>query len=393
MLICSLILMIAIPAAARAGGLGAAEAAGVTAVAWVYFWVGYVLEGHLGFVLLVAGLAGLVIWAVEGRRTMALTFGGASMTMLIVAGSGSLWHVTRVLEPVRFMVPLNLLLTIPAGTALGRGTVGLAGLAGGGRRGAAVAGIGWLAVLASAWIAIPRTVRTLTDRRPLAVGMTSEMFEVVEWLRTKTDPTARILFEDQLRILDSTDPESVHCTPLLPVLLGSDRRQFIGGLYQAAFIRHHQMAAFGDFRLGDRPIDEWTPDMLREYLDLYNVGWVVCWSPLSRFWFDRYPAAHRVAVLSRYSSHCLPDKPDRQVWDAMVRRAGPEVTTRYLIEGDWNYAIYRVDRPHSYFLRGQGRVTAVDANRIELADVVLHQGTILLSLHWLETWKTDPPCP
>ena len=40
---------------------------------------------------------------------------------------------------------------------------------------------------------------------------------------------------------------------------------------------------------------------------------------------------------------------------------------------------------------GQGRVIAVDANRIELADVVPHQGAVLLSLHWLDTWRTDPP--
>ena len=40
-LFCSLILLVAIPAAAWVAGLGAAEAAGATAVAWVYFWAGY----------------------------------------------------------------------------------------------------------------------------------------------------------------------------------------------------------------------------------------------------------------------------------------------------------------------------------------------------------------
>ena len=258
-----------------------------TALFLPFYYLGFFLDGHLAFGLLVSGLAGLVMWVVEGRRTLALTFGGAAAALMVVAGFGSLWHVTRILEPLRFLVTLNLLLTIPAGTALARGTVGLARIAGGGRRGVAVAGLAWLAVLAVAWMTIPRTVLTLTNRRTLAVGITPEMSELVEWIRTKTDPTARILFEDQLRILEPTDPESVHWTPLLPVLLGPDRRQFIGGLYQTAFIRHHKMAAFGDFHLGDRFIDEWPTDKLREYCDLYNVGWVVCWSPLSRFWFDR----------------------------------------------------------------------------------------------------------
>lgn len=378
----------------RFRGIRQAPSVFLTSDSWrflPYYYLGYLLDGHLGLILLVAGSAGIAIWAADGRRTLAVGFGGAAAALLILGGFGSLWNVTRALEPVRFLVPLNLLLSIPAGTAIARGTACLVRVAGGGIRGFAAAGVAWLIVLVAAGMSIPGTARSLVNRRQLAVGTTPEMTELVEWLRTNTDPSARILFEDQLRVLESSIPESVHWTPLLPVLLRPDRRQFIGGLYQTALIRHHRMAAFGDFRLGDRAIDEWTPDKLREYFDLYNVGWVVCWSPLSRFWFDRYPAAHRVATLPRYSSHLLPDVPNRHEWEAMIPRAGAEVVTRYLMEGDWNYAIYRVDRPHSFFLRGLGRVTSVDANRIELADVVPHEGAILLSLHWLETWKTDPP--
>ena len=58
---------------------------------------------------------------------------------------------------------------------------------------------------------------------------------------------------------------------------------FVGGLYQTAFIQHHKMAAFGDFKLGDRPIDEWSPAEFADYAGRYNVGWVACWSPLSRY--------------------------------------------------------------------------------------------------------------
>ncbi len=62
-------------------------------------------------------------------------------------------------------------------------------------------------------------------------------------------------------------------------------------------------------------------------------------------------------------------------------------------EGEGQYAIYRLDRPLSFFLTGEGRVAAVDLNRIELADVVPANGEIVLSLHWLDTWRTDPPLP
>ena len=36
-------------------------------------------------------------------------------------------------------------------------------------------------------------------------------------------------------------------------------------------------------------------------------------------------------------------------------------------------------------------MSAVDANRVELADVVPEGGAVVLSLHWLDTWRTDPP--
>ena len=203
-------------------------------------------------------------------------------------------------DPGAAPVPRRVLL--PAG---GPGRLGgrsgssgwLARWVGGGGRGAVAVGLAWVAIL-GAWgvgrAAVlpggsarrwPRIGRWSSGSRPRCAGWSS-------WLRANTDLSARILFEDQLRLLEATDPESVHWTPLLPDLLGPDDRMFIGGLYQTAFIRHHEMAAFGDFQLGDRPIDEWSPAEVRRYCDRYNVGWVVCWSPLSRFWFDRFEPAH-----------------------------------------------------------------------------------------------------
>jgi hypothetical protein len=62
-----------------------------------------------------------------------------------------------------------------------------------------------------------------------------------------------------------------------------------------------------------------------------------------------------------------------------------------MAEGARQYVVYRIERPHSYFLRGQGRLSGVAANRVELADVVPEGGEVVLSLHWLDTWRTDPP--
>ena len=267
--------------------------------------------------------------------------------------------------------------------------------AGGGARGGLAALVVWLGLL-GAWASVERDYFRaswyyLALNRPMVVGIKPEMRRLVDWLRDNTDLSGRILFEDQLRLLENTDAESVHWTPLLPALLGADARMFIGGLYQTAFIRHHEMAAFGDFQLGDRPIDEWSSAEFRAYCDTYNIGWVVCWSPLSRFWFDRYEPAKRVATLLRHSTPGRPPSNNEHEWTAMSRMAGPAVATRSMLEGEGAYAIYRVDRPRSYFLKGRGRIVDVGPDRVELADVEPENGAVVVSLHWIDTWQSEPP--
>jgi hypothetical protein len=230
-------------------------------------------------------------------------------------------------------------------------------------------------------------------KHPLVVGFRPEMHRLVQALRTHTDPSARILFEDQLRLLEQTDPESTHWTPLLPFLLGPDRRQFIGGLYQTAFIDHSRLASFGDFHLGDRFIDEWTPEELERYFRQYNIGWVVCWSALARYSFDRLPSARRVAVLPRYSTLGRLFLPEAHTWDVLNARLGRAGALSYIRQNESVYALYRIERTPSFFLRGAGRLASVELNRVELADVVPEDGEIVLSLHWLDTWRTDPPLP
>ena len=355
------------------------------------------VEGRVGLTLLVLGAFGLGSWWFRGLKGSAMAFGGASVGLIVLTGFGSFWEPTKTLEPLRFRVAFLFLLAVPAGSAVARGSGKLARRAGGGRRGTLAVSAVWVAVFGgwgvAEWPFFRACWSVITQHRPLVVGIKPEMRLMVEWLRKNTDLSGRILFEDQLRLLENTDPESVHWTPLLPELLGTDSRMFIGGLYQTAFIKHHQMAAFGDFQLGDRPIDEWSPLQVKNYCETYNVGWVVCWSPLSRFYFDRHEPAKRVATLPRYATPNRPPSPNEHEWRAISARAGSEVARRYMMEGEENYAIYRVDRPRTYFLQGKGRVVAVAPDRVELADVEPDRGAVVLSLHWLETWKTDPPFP
>jgi hypothetical protein len=353
------------------------------------------VEGRTALVLLVLGMAGLLGWWFGGRRASAAAFGGSIVGLLLLTGFGSLWEPTRNLEPLRFRVTVLFLLALPAASSVVGISKTLARLVGSGRLGALAVVVVWGSLLGAwasfEWNYFGLSWWLLSNRRPLVVGIKPEMRMMVNWLRTNTDLSGRVLFEDQLRLLEMTDPECTHWTPLLPALLEPDKRLFIGGLYQTAFIKHHKQAAFGDFQLGDRKIDEWTPSEFRSYAETYNLGWIVCWSPLSRFWFDNYAPARRVATIPRYSSPRRPVSNNEHEWKTIDRLAGFEMAKKYMLEGEYNYAVYRIERPHSYFLKGKGRIVNVEPDRVELADVEPEGGAVVLSLHWIDTWKSNPP--
>ncbi|HVJ80141.1 MAG TPA: hypothetical protein VNC50_03635, partial [Planctomycetia bacterium] len=89
--------------------------------------------------------------------------------------------------------------------------------------------------------AADRSLAEWTDFRPIPAGLPPEATSLLDWLEKSTDRSARILFEDQLRLRERTVPESVHWTPLLPFLVD---REFIGGQYQCTPLLH-RAAAFG----------------------------------------------------------------------------------------------------------------------------------------------------
>jgi hypothetical protein len=210
-------------------------------------------------------------------------------------------------------------------------------------------------------VELSRYWSAVVDQRPFPVGLAPPMIEFVEWIRANTDDSARIMLEDQLRLREATLPESLHWTCLLPIFTS---RQFIGGQYQTAPLLHHH-ASFGDFHLAGRPIIDYSPASLVEFLERYNIGWVICWSPQARAVFDAFTAAERCAVLPRHTSRPTENR----------------------------YVIYRFKRDRSYFAQGSGRVTAVDLNRIELGALVPTAGRVVLRYHWLDTLRSEPVVP
>jgi len=353
------------------------------------------LDGPLSLFILIFGLIGLLSWGVQGEWTRAATYGGAGLVCLALALFGGGYALTQTLEPLRFKVPVHLLLSVPAGSALLLCSSWLSRKLGGGRRGPLLVGVAWFIALATFGAFVPRSLAILKEQllveRPVVAGFKPEMLQLVTELKERTDPSARILFEDQLRLHELRDPESTHWTPLLPYLLGNHPRQFIGGLYHMAFISHHKTAAFGDFHLGGHPIESWSSTDLRNYCDQYNVGWVVCWSPLSRFTFDHWSGAEKVATLPRYHSKDMPVSMNPNEWNYIGSRVGPDRARELMLEGGRYYHVYRVDRPRSFFLVGEGQIDRADFNRLEMSGLKPSQGELVLSMHWFDTWRSEPP--
>lgn len=272
----------------------------------VDYWMGdwsYRADAHIPTVVLLWLLSGLLCrWS--AARGMWL-LGGHLACLAFLTFAGSLLPGVRSLEPLRFQVPMVLGLICLCAAVWLNGTASCFG-----STSRFKVGIVGLCVLATAWLVIrataPAAYVRLTMRRPLPLGIPSEARALVAMLERHTTPDRRILLEDQLRLWEPTDPESTHWTPLLPLLID---RSFIGGLYELAPLPHNY-ASFGDFHLAGRRIDRWSYEELREFLRLYNVGWVVTWSrrtradepPRATEVFAAAPFCRPLLTVPRYSS-------------------------------------------------------------------------------------------
>ena len=78
-------------------------------------------------------------------------------------------------------------------------------------------------------------------------------------------------------------------------------------------------------------------------------------------------------------------------WNYIGSRVGPDRARELMLEGGRYYHVYRVDRPRSFFLVGEGQIDRADFNRLEMSGLKPSQGELVLSMHWFDTWRSEPP--
>lgn len=290
----------------------------------------------------------LVAWACVARldpkaKRLVLAITGASACLIVFAALGAALPHVATLQPNRLSDAAYLFLCIPAGC-------GAAAVAGGlSRPGAsrAVSFAGALFLAASGAFFLREMDRELSSRDiphngaipPEVRGIGPDSRWILSWLKSDTTDQARVLFEtSKARVHDNAHMSGFYAL--------STRREFIGGPYP--FLH---FAGFWDGFVFGEPIGSISPADFRSYLDLYNIGWIIVFSPESKAYLDHQPELARTASF------------------------GP-------------FQTYKVDGPHSFFVSGSGVVTHFGFNDLALDQ--LKGAQVVLKYHFVPGLKAAP---
>jgi hypothetical protein len=303
--------------------------------------------------LLAAGLAGVIVLYLSGKRAAARLLGPSCLGFFLLALAGIAWEMPGRLGGCQLLVPALLYSSVLAaltvcacleGLRRWTGTVAAPLLVA-----ASVPVLGWLAFPAEvvAWGV------GLTRVEPLEIGLGDERLALVEAIAGATNDQARILWEDR-----RGPRQGPRWTALLPVLT---ERAFVGGLESDGGIEHATNGLV-DEQLAGRPLEEWSDGELDEYCRRYNIGWVVCWSEGACKRFAHWPTAG--------GGQPLP--------------ASDEGEPR----------LFTLRRQPSFALTGSVCWRSADSRRILLADAVPahagEDGQIVLSLHYQAGMRVSP---
>lgn len=268
----------------------------------------------------------------------------AAAMLLLFAAFGAANAKLAVLQPNRFIAPAFLLIGLAAAYCVGEYAVSLSRS---GRRAPRLAAT-MAALLFAAYLG-REMVREATPgphghygpasaeltATPAAVG------ELESWIRAHTTADGRILFETSLARVHGGG----HSAGMIALATG---RELVGAAYPFSL----PGLSFWDNAALGAPIGELTEERLLQYLDHYNVGWIVAHSP------GLIAAADRLAIGRR------------------VARFGP-------------IQVFEVRRPLSFLLSGSGRVVARGFNRIEIGGAGGPELT--LRYHWMPGLSVTPP--
>ncbi|MFH1038888.1 MAG: 6-pyruvoyl-tetrahydropterin synthase-related protein [PVC group bacterium] len=279
------------------------------------------------------GLLGIASWK-KDRRPLQIAYLAVIVFFLFIGFRGSWIHpVIDALEPLRFIISLKCLLIIPAAVAV-TGAVEI------------VSSRTVKIILLCAILFLMALLMPFTGR--LSARLPEKADQLIDFLREKTDPSGRILVQNS----DALHTGMYFGTHVLFFPLYMPIEQ-IGGPPGRMPLVHH-FAEFQYHRLFGRHLTEFTGEAVREYLDLYNIRWIVVYSQTARAFFGDRPEITRLIGKVRYHQ-------------------------------ENKFYVFEVLREPDFFIKGSGNITAT-YDRIEIDNA--SPGEIIIKYHWLETLKT-----
>jgi hypothetical protein len=163
---------------------------------------------------------------------------------------------------------------------------------------------------------------------------------IIQWLERRTAPDARVLFENSLgRMHDNAHMAGYYAY--------ETQREFIGGPYPFM-----HFASFWDDWIFGKRLSQVDFKELADYVSLYNIGWIVVHSAGAKRYFDAMPGVR-------------------------------------LDDEHGSVRAYVIDREHSYFLTGTGRVQKRQHNLLVLTD--LSGPEVVLKYHFVPGMTSEPP--
>ncbi len=190
--------------------------------------------------------------------------------------------------------------------------------------------------------------KTFASSGSFPTSMTpSGLDALLAWVRDKTDRSGRILMED------SPHPLHVYWGTHLPAILPTLVKREIASSPIPEIPLSYRSTVFNNGVLFQKPIETIPPESFKNYMERYNISWIVCFSaPAKRYFKSLSPYLSQSASIDHFSC-------------------------------------YQINRRGNFFLKGSGKVSA-DFNRISLKEVKPEEGDIILKYHWFPGFRTVP---
>lgn len=220
----------------------------------------------IALTMIALAVTGAIRLARERRLATALPAATAAVFMFFVAGWGVYMPGVNQLEPGRFLLSAFIFLAPLAGA----GAMSVASAVSSALPNDRLRRILRPAALVSMVLVIlPLALLESKSfyRHTVKTTLAPQVAALVDSVAARVEPPGRLMIEDS----EAMYYGDTHLPALLPLVTGVEQ---IGGPYPHTFLLYY----FTSFRWEEtfgRPLEEWDADSLRDYLELYDVRWIL----------------------------------------------------------------------------------------------------------------------